>query len=130
MKLNQKSHVNDAFVIANGTNQHRAVSYVCTQTRRNNRCLQKNRKGFKRAIRRQRYKLQPQDIVTFDNKICVVKGVHSLGKYVIISNKQTKSKSVSIKKVNLIKYGKGILFHIPHSIPLPFENKNILEASL
>ncbi len=47
----QKSHVNDAFVIAGGTTQAFSKVYEVKQIRRNNRSLQLNRKGFKPSIR-------------------------------------------------------------------------------
>ncbi|GCC11301.1 CRISPR-associated endonuclease Cas9 [archaeon] len=49
MKL-EKSHVNDAFVIAGGTTQSRTIPYMATQTRRNNRRIQTNRKEYKPSI--------------------------------------------------------------------------------
>ena len=45
-----KSHVNDAFVIAGGKEQVRAISFEVIQKRKDNRCLQKNRKGFAPSI--------------------------------------------------------------------------------
>lgn len=54
-----------------------------------------------------------------------VKGVHCLGKRVIISNEQTKNKSVNIQKVELNQYGMGLCFNVQPSIPLPFENGSI-----
>jgi len=111
-----KSHSNDAFVIAKGNTQQRTGSYVCGQTRRNNRCLQKNRKGFKIGIRQQRYAYHPKDLVKVDNVIYVVKGVHCKGKRVVVSqlhNTQKKSRSIAISKVELVKYNAGIQFTIP-----------------
>ena len=110
-----KSHVNDAFVIAKGNTQQRTQSYVCSQTRHNNRCLQKNRKGFKVGIRRHRYCYHPKDFVKVDNKVCVVKGVHNLGTRVIVEthNSTKKSRSIAISKVQLVKYGSGIQFNYP-----------------
>ena len=101
----QKSHINDAFVIADGTIQERCKSYNVKQVRRNNRCLQKNRKGFKPSIRRQRYKLQPNDLVRYNGGEYRVKGVHCYGSYVILKNKL----NVAVKKLELICYGKGML---------------------
>ncbi|GBE54278.1 hypothetical protein BMS3Bbin15_00430 [archaeon BMS3Bbin15] len=111
MKL-EKSHVNDAFVIAGGTTQSRSVPYMTTQTRRNNRSIQTNRKGFKPAIRRQRYKLQPGDLVKYIKYLFRVKGVFNYGKWVrlISLTKANKIINVNIKKVELVKYGKGIQF--------------------
>jgi len=102
-----KSHINDAFVIAEGKTQDRCKPYSVTQTRRNNRKLQTNRKGFKPSIRRQRYKLQPNDLVKYNNKGQRVKGVHCYGSRVVLDNK----KSVGINKVELINYGKGLQFN-------------------
>ncbi|MFX1519479.1 MAG: RNA-guided endonuclease IscB [Promethearchaeota archaeon] len=108
----EKSHINDAFVIAGGTYQERCRPYELMQVRRNNRSLQKNRKGFKPSIRRQRYELQPYDLVKYNNRIYRVKGVHCLGKRVMLKNVNGKDKSVAINNVELIKYGKGLLFNL------------------
>ena len=107
----EKSHVNDAFVIAGGTVEERVLSFDCKQVRRNNRKLQLNRKGFKPSIRRQRYKHQPNDLVCYENKMYVVNGVHCKGTRILISNRISKPQSVSIKKIQLIHYGKGIFFN-------------------
>jgi len=96
----EKSHSNDAFVIAGGSTQNRSSEYLIKQKRRNNRSLQLNRKGFKPSIRRKRYKLQPHDLVRVDNKICQVVGTHCLGKRVMIKNKENKKVSIPVKKVN------------------------------
>ncbi len=106
----EKSHVNDAFVIAGGTTQNRSKPYELTQTRRNNRSIQTNRKGFKPSIRRQRYKLQPNDLIKHIKSLYKVKGVYSYGKYVILVNKIGKKFDINVKKVELVKYGKGIQF--------------------
>jgi N6-L-threonylcarbamoyladenine synthase len=79
------------------------------RNRRNNRTLQLNRKGFKSSIRRKRHELQPGDIVKFQKGRCHVAGIHSYGKYVIIRNGEKKM-DVNIKKVKIIKYGKGLRF--------------------
>jgi len=106
----EKSHVNDAFVIAGGTDQERCRPYEVMQVRRNNRSIQTNRKGYKRAIRKNHYALQPYDLVKYNNRMYRVKGVHCYGKRVILENPKGKNPSVAIKKVELIKYGKGLLF--------------------
>jgi len=108
----EKSHVNDAFVIAGGTNQERCRPYEVIQVRRNNRSLQKNRKGFKPSIRRQKYHLQPYDLVKYNNRTYRVKGIHCYGKRVVLENPKGKNPSVAIKNVKLIKYGKGLLFNL------------------
>jgi len=108
----EKSHINDAFVITGGTNQERCRPYQVIQVKRNNRSIQKNRKGFKPSIRRQRYELQPYDLVKYNNRTYRVKGVHCLGKRVVLENPTGKNPSVAIKNVKLVKYGKGLLFNL------------------
>ena len=107
-----KSHINDAFIITGGILQERCKSYIVKQVRRNNRSLQKNRKGFPPSIRKQHYALQPNDIVNYNGKDHLVKGVHCKGKRVIISD-LVKNFSVNIKKVELLLYGKGLQFLHP-----------------
>ena len=103
----EKSHVNDAFVIAGGdTSQTRCTPRSVKQVRRNNRSLQTNRKGFKPSIRRKKYPLSPNDLVRFDGKEHRVKGVHSYGSRVVLDNKQ----SVAIGKIEVITYGKGMCY--------------------
>jgi hypothetical protein len=111
----EKSHVNDAFVIAGGTNQERCRTFEVVQVRRNNRSLQKNRKGFKPSIRRQRYQLQPHDAVSYNGKPYKVKGVFNYGTWVRLGNSHGAIVNTAIKKVELLKYGKGLVF--------TFENK-------
>lgn len=108
----QKSHINDAFIIACGTTQERCKPYIVKQVRRNNRCIQKNRKGFDRSIRKKHYHLQPDDIIDYNGKEHLVKGVHNKGSRVIISD-FIKNFSIDIKKSNLILYGKGLQFIHP-----------------
>ena len=106
----EKSHINDAFVIAGGTTQTRCRPYEVIQVRRNNRSIQMNRKGFKPSIRRQRYQLQPQDLVTYNGKLYKVKGVFNYGKWIRLSDSYGNVVNANIKKVELLKYGKGLLF--------------------
>ena len=83
----EKSHINDAFVIAGGNNQKRCGNYIIEQKRRNNRCLQTNRKGFAPSVRRSRYKIQPMDFVTVKGLDYIVKGIFNKGSYVRVVNK-------------------------------------------
>ena len=107
----EKSHVNDAFVIAGGVNQVRSeYTYTVTNTRRNNRSIQTNRKGYKPSIRRQRYALQPNDLVKHDGLLCRVKGVFNYGEWVRSVDSVGTIINSNIKKVELITYGKGIQF--------------------
>ncbi|MHA2369423.1 MAG: hypothetical protein ACXADX_11440, partial [Candidatus Hodarchaeales archaeon] len=101
--------VNDAFVIAGGTTQARSRPFQIHQVRRNNRSLQKNRKGFRRAIRRQRYPYQPYSLITYNSRIYRVKGTHNKGKRVMVAA-SPKNKSLSVTKIELVKYGKGFQF--------------------
>ena len=107
-----KSHANDAFVIAGGTTQARSTVFDVTQRRRNNRSLQINRKGFRPSIRRRRYPLQPGDVVEFGESRYGAVGVHSYGNYVIIRNGEKKM-DVNVKKVKLVRYCKSIQFGAP-----------------
>lgn len=104
----EKSHVNDAFVIASGVGQERCNSHRGTQLRRNNRSVQTNRKGFKPSIRRQRYKIQPHDLVKHNGLLCRVKGLFNYGKWVRIVTKAGIVINTNIKNIEGLKYGKGI----------------------
>jgi len=109
----EKSHFNDAFVIAGGTGQKRSKVLQLKQIRRNNRSIQTNRKGFKPAIRKQRYKLQPNDLVTCEKTLYQVKGIFNYGKMVRLQSLQNgnqKPINKTIRKVELVKYGKGMIF--------------------
>ena len=102
-----KSHANDAFIIAGGTNDTiKTTQFKFKQVRRNNRSIQTNRKGFKPSIRRQHYSLQPNDLIRYleTGKIHRIKGTHSYGTRVMLDIK----KSIALSKVELIHYGKGI----------------------
>jgi N6-L-threonylcarbamoyladenine synthase len=105
-----KSHVNDAFVIASGNGQKRSSNYLVSQKRRNNRCLQINRKGFAPSIRRSRYSYQPKDLVKFNNKLFEVIGTHCYGKSVIIKNSEKKL-DLNIKKINWIYHVGSFVFN-------------------
>jgi len=111
-----KSHINDAFMITNGINQKRCKPFTITQTRRNNRSIQLNRKGFKRSIRRQRYKFQPNDMVRFNRNIYKVKGVFNYGTWVRLSD-DFNIINTNIKNVSLLTYGKGLQFRCPIHLP-------------
>ncbi len=96
----EKNHSNDAFAIANGKFQKRCYEIQIIQKRKNNRCLQLNRKGFKPSIRKKRYMYQPHDLVKINDKIYSVKGVHSYGKYVRVSEiRSEKWLDFSVRKI-------------------------------
>jgi len=94
----EKSHVNDAFVIAGGTNEERCSSYKIEQKRRNNRTLQTNRKGFAPSIRRQRHSVQNRDFVWVNKKKHLCGGVACRGSQVYYFDGLEK-KLISVKKV-------------------------------
>ena len=103
-----KTHCNDAFVISGGDVQSRCKYNISKQTRRNNRQLQQNRKGQKLAVRRQRYKIQSGDIISFKNNKLICNGMFNLGKYVSFAKSKYNIKYAKINEVGIIKYGKGI----------------------
>jgi len=64
----EKSHINDAFVIASGTKQTRSKPFSVIQRRKNNRRLQiQRRDGIN--IRKQRYFHQPKDLIKLVDSI-------------------------------------------------------------
>lgn len=125
----EKTHANDAFVIAKGRNQIRSSKpYQVIQIRRNNRSLQINRKRFKPSIRRNRYKYSPGDLIKrksllqttgwgekLDNKIrksiYTVKGVFNYGEYIRLNNGE-KDINIKTSDVKISKYGSGLNFQL------------------
>lgn len=105
----EKSHSNDAFVIAGGSIQERCETKNAMFKRKNNRCLQKNRNGFSPSIRRKRYKIQPKDIIKWNGKKYISQGMQSLGKYLKFSD-GTKSFIKSIKQINIVFHQKGLIY--------------------
>ena len=103
----EKSHSNDAFVISGGKIQSRSIEYYIKQKRRNNRCLQVNRKGFKSSIRRKRHKLQPYDLVKIDNKIYTVRATHCLGTRVQLRDRK---KDIAIKNIDWSFHSKSLIW--------------------
>jgi hypothetical protein len=92
----EKSHNNDAFVIANGITQERAKPFNIIQKHRNNRILQIQRKDGIR-IRKQRYKIQPLDLFWVKGKQYTSKGMFHNGKQLYSTDK--KKRYFGIKKV-------------------------------
>lgn len=62
-----------------------------------NRAIQLNRRGYNRSIRKQRYSMQPKDLVWIGKQIFSVMGVYSKGRYVRLKNcsKDIPTKSVT-----------------------------------
>ena len=147
----EKSHHNDAFVIANGTDQKRCPALQVIQKRKNNRCLEKfydakyvdlrdgkkksgkelcsqkrtrSRENLpeslrkfrahkiskgKRSIRKQRYSIQPKDVVEYQGKLYKAVGTHCRGKSVIITD-GIRQISRSIKQIKTIFHQKTFVF--------------------
>ncbi|MEA1877241.1 MAG: RNA-guided endonuclease IscB [Bacteroidota bacterium] len=104
-----KSHANDAFIIAGGTEDtERTAQQSFKQVRRNNRSIQTNRKGFKPSIRRQRYSIQPNDLLQYKGREHRSKGIFSYGTQVRLVDQVGNIVNCNTKKVELIHYGKGI----------------------
>ena len=143
----EKTHYNDAFCIAGGTNQKKVTPILFEQIRRNNRSLEKfydakyvdtrtgkilsgqelfsgrrcrnknlnsenlhKYRGHKqskgrRSIRTQRYFYQPKDIVTYDRKQYIVKGIQNKGSYIKLEGL---SKPVKVELVKPYIFRKGI----------------------
>jgi len=86
----EKSHVNDAFVIARGNVQERIRPFMVMQKHRNNRVLQLNRKGFKPSIKRKRSIISPLDIFWVKGKQYTCKGMFNKGKYILFGSMKQK----------------------------------------
>ena len=86
----EKTHVNDAFVIANGNIQERIKSFNILQKRKNNRCLQLNRKGYKPSIKKNRSIIQPYDLFWIKGKEYTCKGMFNYGKYICYGSPKLK----------------------------------------
>ncbi|MGM0380337.1 MAG: RNA-guided endonuclease IscB, partial [Bacillota bacterium] len=104
----QKTHFNDAFVIAGGDNQKRINPIKININRRNNRSLQTNRKTYGISIRKEKYSLSPKDLVKYEGKVCEVKGMFNYGAWVRMKDKQGNTVNSNVTDVELIKYSKGL----------------------
>jgi len=111
----EKTHFNDAFIIAGGICQKRISDCFVVQKRKNNRSIQLNRKGFKPSIRKQRYKLQPKDLVKVLDRIFEVVGTHCRGKNVVLKN-NGKNVSISIKKISWYFNVKTLIWNMGGSV--------------
>jgi hypothetical protein len=113
----EKTHYNDAFVIAQGTNQERCLPVTIVQKHRNNRAIQLNRKGFAPSIRRQRYSIQPQDIITIKNKEYVSKGIFNKGKYVVCTDRFRNKFNLNTKLLDSIFHVGSLVWKMEGAIP-------------
>ena len=104
----EKTHYNDAFVITNGTVQQRCKPIIITQKHRNNRVLQMNRKGFEPSIRKQRYSIQPKDLIWIDGKKYTAKGAQNKGAYIAVEGSK---KVFSVKKIEKVYHFGGFAYN-------------------
>ncbi len=130
----EKTHANDAFVIAGGIHQTRSKPYQVVQIRRNDRSLQLNKKGSKPSIRRKRYKHSPGDLVKrtsllqttgwgegvgkkVRSTVYVVKGMFNYGEWIRLKNPIQGENDIDINAndVKICKYGSGLLFGLMKS---------------
>jgi len=93
-----KSHTNDAFVIAKGNSQTRVKSFEIIQKHRNNRILQRQRRGYKPSIRRSRSIIQPLDLIWIKGIKYISKGMNGYGRYVYVDIGENKT-SLNMKLV-------------------------------
>ncbi len=105
----EKTHSNDAFVIAGGTTQARAIERTILFKRKNNRSLQKNRNGYAPSIRRQRYKIQPKDMITWLGNTYIAQGVQNKGAYLKFTN-GVKSFVKGMKHIGVVFHHKGLIY--------------------
>lgn len=105
----EKTHFNDAFVIAGGSNQKREKERIINFKRKNNRSLQKNRNGYAPAIRKQRYKIQPKDLVKFEGKQYQAVGIQNKGAYLKMTN-GVNAIVKSMKKIEVMFHQKGVIY--------------------
>jgi phage RecT family recombinase len=105
----EKSHATDAFVIAGGATQERYGSITIQQKHRNNRAIQLNRKGFSPSIRKQRYAIQPKDLIWINGKIFSVGGMQDKGTRVKIEDSK---KVYSIKSVEKMYHFGGFFLQL------------------
>jgi hypothetical protein len=100
-----KSHINDAFVIANGKEQERVKVQIIKQKRRNNRCLQLNRKGFKPSIKKEKSKVNPGDLFWINEKVFSCKGMFNKGKYICFGSTKLKEYFKYSEVTKIFKFG-------------------------
>lgn len=105
----EKTHSNDAFVIAGGSVQKRDLEQIINFKCKNNRSIQKNRNGFAPSIRKQRYTIQPKDIVKFEEKQYKAVGIQNKGAYLKMTD-GLKTIVKSTKKIKVLFHQKGIIY--------------------
>jgi len=128
----EKSHVNDAFVIAGGTGQERAgYVYKGKQVRRQNRSLFKA--NLLKGGRRKRNTVKEVkgfrrfDKVMYGKAKCYIFGLRSSGHFNLKTIDGEKvSDSVSYKKLTLVERARGRIEEVRRAIPSRAEARGIL----
>jgi len=103
----EKSHINDAFCIAGGTDQKRVQSIVIQQKHRNNRSLGQQRNGFAPCSRTKRHSTQPLDMVWYKGKMYYISGSHNKGTRVLLGKK-----SVAVSKLEKIYHTNSLVWKV------------------
>ena len=106
-----KSHVNDAFVIAGGGNQERATPFTIKQVRKCNRKLYKGiRSHIRNTAPREIFGFRRFDKVEWEGKEAFIFGRRSTGRFDIRNiNGQSLHKSIHIKKLKLLERASTLL---------------------
>lgn len=115
-----KSHINDAFVIANGNNQIRhSFQYIIRQIRKCNRKLFKGiRSHIKNTAPREVFKFRLWDKVLYDGNEMFIKGRRITGKFALSDIFGNLLKEVSYKKLKFIEKSKTFLQMAEATSPL------------
>ena len=71
--------------------------------------MQKNRKGYAPAIRRQRYLIRPKDLVRFEGKQYQAVGMQNKGAYLKMTD-GLKAIIKSVKKIEVVFHQKGVIY--------------------
>jgi hypothetical protein len=127
----EKSHINDAFVIAGGSNQERSEHIILgKQVRRQNRSLYKANFLIGRRLKRNTVKevtgFRKFDKVRFEGKDCFMFGLRSSGYFDLRYFDGSKiGTSVNCKKSTLLERAKGIIQEV-RAIPPTTEAVGIL----
>jgi 5-methylcytosine-specific restriction endonuclease McrA len=108
----EKSHANDAFVIAGGFSQKRSGGLVrIIQRRINNRVLQKNFKKGRPSIRTKRYKFQTGDFIWIKKRRYICGGTMGLGKQIYYFDGREK-KIISSKKIDRVYHTRSLVWEM------------------
>ena len=133
MKLGlEKTHVNDAFVIAGGEKQERSgIIYKAKQVRRQNRSLYKANKHKGDKLKRNTVKevkgFRRFDKVVYGKVKCFIYGLRSSGYFNLKTIEGEKvSDSVNCKKLKFVERARGRIEEVRRAIPPRAEGRGLL----